>query len=225
VERNPDGRVQLRRGVDRAKDQSYFLFSLSQRQLAQAAFPVGTLDKDAVREHARRLELTVAEKKDSYEICFVPDGDYAAFVAKHAPGTLAGGVITDQDGRVVGRHEGTHRFTIGQRKGLGLSAPIPLYVVDIDADQRRVVVGPREALERTELTASRVNWIAGVPPASSTRAEVQIRHRHAAAPATVLPLDHNRARVVFDHPQAAITPGQAAVFYDGEVVLGGGWIE
>lgn len=225
IERDTAGRAQLRRGVDRGKDQSYFLFSLSQAQLARASFPVGHLEKGAVREHARRLGLTVADKKDSYEICFVPDGDYAAFVEKHAPDVLRGGVITDQGGRVVGRHEGTHRFTIGQRKGLGLSAPLPLYVVDIDAAERKVVVGPRAALERNEFTASRVNWVAAVAPAPSTRADVQIRHRHEAAPATVTALDADRARVVFDEPQSAITPGQAAVFYDGDVVLGGGWIE
>jgi tRNA-uridine 2-sulfurtransferase len=225
VERDPGGRVRLRRGVDRAKDQSYFLFSLTQAQLARAAFPVGHLEKGAVREHARRLGLAVSEKKDSYEICFVPDGDYAAVVEKHAPGALEAGVITDRAGRVVGRHAGTHRFTIGQRKGLGLSAGIPLYVVGIDAEARTVVVGPREALEQTTLAASRVNWIAGAPPATPIRAEAQIRHRHAAAPATITVDGDTRARVVFDHPQAAITPGQAVVFYDDDEVLGGGWID
>lgn len=225
VERGANGAVRLMRGVDRAKDQSYFLFSLTQAQLARAVFPVGHLQKDAVREHARRLGLAVSDKKDSYEICFVPDGDYAAFVERHAPEALAGGVIADRDGRVLGRHQGTHRFTVGQRKGLALSSPIPLYVVDIDAAERKVVVGPREALERSELTASSVNWCAGDAPAAPVRAEVQIRHRHREAAAIVTPLQDGRAHVAFDVPQPAITPGQAVVFYTGEVVLGGGWIE
>jgi tRNA-specific 2-thiouridylase len=225
VARGEDGVVRLMRGVDRAKDQSYFLFSLTQAQLARAAFPVGHLEKDAVREHARRLGLAVAAKKDSYEICFVPDGDYAAFVARHAPEALAAGVIADRDGRVLGRHDGTHRFTVGQRKGLGLSSPVPLYVVDIDAAERTVTVGPREALERGELTASAVNWCAGAAPATPLKAHVQIRHRHRDASATVTPLPNGRAHVTFEEPQPAITPGQAAVFYEGDTVLGGGWIE
>jgi tRNA-specific 2-thiouridylase len=225
VERGAGGDVRLLRGVDRAKDQSYFLFSLTQAQLARAVFPVGHLRKDAVREHARRLGLAVSGKKDSYEICFVPDGDYAAFVERHAPETGGAGVIADRDGRVVGRHEGTHRFTIGQRKGLGLSSPIPLYVVDIDPAERKVVVGPREALDRHELTASSVNWCAPQPPVVPLRASVQIRHRHREAPATVTPLPDARVHVTFDTPQPAITPGQAVVFYDGEVVRGGGWID
>jgi len=225
LDRDDDGRVRLCRGVDRGKDQSYFLFSLRQDQLARAAFPVGDLHKDAVREHARRLGLLVAEKKDSYELCFVPDGDHAAFVERHAPGALSAGVITDRAGHVLGRHEGTHRYTIGQRKGLGLSSPIPLYVVDIRPDERTVVVGPRDALDRTTLTASRVNWIAGLPPAGPVRAEVQIRYRHREAPATVTPLAGDRVQVEFDEPQTAITPGQATVFYEGDIVLGGGWID
>jgi tRNA-uridine 2-sulfurtransferase len=134
-------------------------------------------------------------------------------------------VITDRDGRVLGRHEGTHRFTIGQRKGLGLSAGVPLYVVDIDAADRRVVVGPRAALERTSLTASRVSWISGETPTSPLRAQVRIRYRHTEAPATIMPLDSHVARVEFDEPQTAITPGQAVVFYDADEVLGGGWID
>ncbi|MGE5813959.1 MAG: tRNA 2-thiouridine(34) synthase MnmA [Acidobacteriota bacterium] len=225
VDRDERGHVRLRRGIDTAKDQSYFLFSLTPAQLERAAFPVGELHKDVVREHARRLGLSVAEKKDSYEICFVPDGDYASFVERHAPETLSPGVVTDRDGRVVGRHEGTHRFTIGQRKGLGVSATIPLYVVDIRPDEHKVVVGPREALERVGMAASRVNWISGEPPASPIRAAVQIRHRHAASAAIVTPVGPHRVEVTFDTPQPAITPGQATVFYDGDIVLGGGWID
>jgi tRNA-uridine 2-sulfurtransferase len=225
VDRDEQGRVRLRRGVDPGKDQSYFLFSLTQAQLGRAMFPVGELHKDAVREHARRLGLAVSEKKDSYEICFVPDGDYAAFVERHAPEGLAPGVVTDGEGHVLGRHAGTHRFTIGQRKGLGVSATIPLYVVDIRPEEQKVVVGPRESLDRVQMRASRVNWIAGGAPAGPVRAAVQIRHRHAAAPATVTPIGHDRVEVSFDTPQPAITPGQATVFYEGDIVLGGGWID
>jgi tRNA-specific 2-thiouridylase len=225
LDRDEAGRVRLRRGVDPGKDQSYFLFSLTQAQLSRAAFPVGDLHKDAVREHARRLGLAVAGKKDSYEICFVPGGDYASFVERHAPGTLSPGVVTDREGHVLARHEGTHRFTIGQRKGLGVSATIPLYVVDIRPAERTVVVGPRDALERGQMRASRVNWISGTVPREPIRAAVQIRHRHQAAPATITPLASDRAEVIFDHPQPAITPGQATVFYDDDVVLGGGWID
>jgi len=224
VERDQaSGRYRLLRGIDRAKDQSYFLFTLSQEQLSRARFPVGGLDKSAVREEARRLGLAVAEKQDSQEICFVAAGAHAEFVGKRA--TVPAGTIRDLDGQVRGHHDGVHRFTIGQRKGLRLSSPIPLYVVGIDAATSQVTVGPRDALERSTLTASRVNWITGDAPAAPLRAHVKIRHRHADAPATVIALDDNRAQVHFDAPQQAVTPGQAAVFYDGDDVVGGGWID
>jgi len=216
-------RYRLKRGTDRQKDQSYFLFTLSQAQLAHARFPVGALDKPAVREEARRLGLRVAEKKDSQEICFVASGEHPEFVGRRAD--MPAGEIRDREGRVLGRHDGVHRFTIGQRKGLGLSAGVPLYVVDIDAGQAAVTVGPREALDRTALTASRVNWISGETPSSPVRAHARIRYRHAEAAATITPSGGDRVSVTFDEPQAAITPGQAVVFFDGEVVLGGGWID
>lgn len=225
VERGDDGRWHLRRGLDAAKDQSYFLFSLTQPQLARACFPVGGLGKDEVRAHARRQGLLVADKPDSQEICFVPDGDYAAFLERQAPALATAGAIVDGDGRQVGTHGGVHRFTIGQRKGLGLSTGVPLYVLDIDAARQQVTVGPRAALEQTTLAASGVNWIAGGAPSGWTVAAVQIRHRHVAAAARIRALDDRRAEVVFDSPQSAITPGQAAVFYDGDDVLGGGWID
>ncbi len=231
VEREPDtGRFLLRRGVDRSKDQSYFLFSLAQAQLARAVFPVGDRPKDAVREYARRLGLPVADKPDSQEICFIPDDDYAAFVTKHAPDAAQDGVIVDEQGRVVGGHAGVHRFTVGQRKGLGLStssgspAAAPLYVLALRSAERQVVVGPKASLERTMLTASSVNWIAAEPREWRPVA-AQIRHRHRAAPARVRSLDDARAEVVFDAPQIAVAPGQAVVFYDGDVVAGGGWID
>lgn len=224
VDRDPAGRCRLLRGVDAGKDQSYFLFTLSQAQLTRALFPVGELDKTAVREWARELGLPVAEKPDSYEICFVEAGNHATFVER-ATGDRRAGAIRDLAGRVVGRHEGIHRFTVGQRKGLGISSPTPLYVVDIDADSSAVTVGPREALERRELTASEVNWIAGEPPADGMRVTAQIRHRHREAAATLQPLADNRVRATFDDPQVAIAPGQAVVFYEGESVVGGGWID
>ncbi len=216
-------RYRLRRGADRQKDQSYFLFTLTQAQLARARFPVGALDKAAVREEARRLGLRVAEKKDSQEICFVASGEHPAFVAARAQ--MPAGAIRDREGHVLGRHDGVHRFTIGQRKGLGLSTGMPLYVVAIDAADASVTVGSKADLERGTLTASRVNWMSGDTPASPLRASVQIRYRHHDAPATIAPLADGRARVTFDLPQSAITPGQAVVFYDGDVVLGGGWID
>ena len=218
------GRYLLKRGCDAAKDQSYFLFTLTQAQLAHAAFPVGALDKQAVRAQARALDLPVADKPDSHEICFVPDGDQAGFVEKHG-GAGAGGAIRDIEGRVVGTHGGVHRFTVGQRKGLGLSSPIPLYVVGIDAANETVTVGPRAALERRSVTARQVNWIAGYAPPIASRATAQIRHRHPEAAATISPLDDDRVQVEFDRPQSAVAPGQALVIYDGDVLLGGGWIE
>jgi tRNA-specific 2-thiouridylase len=225
VERDEaSGRYRLLRGVDAGKDQSYFLFTLTQAQLAHAVFPVGALDKVTVREHARELELPVAGKPDSHEICFVAGGDHAAFLEARGIRHSAG-MIRDLDGRAVGRHEGVHRFTVGQRKGLGLASPIPLYVLGIDAGTQDVTVGPRDALEKRDLTASGVNWIAGNPPAPGLRVTAQIRHRHKEAAATIQPLEGDRVRVRFDEPQVAIAPGQALVMYRGEEVVGGGWIE
>jgi tRNA-specific 2-thiouridylase len=231
VERDEEsGRYSLKRGVDASKDQAYFLFSLTQDQLARAWFPVGARTKEAVREHARRLRLPVAEKPDSQEICFIPDHDYRSFLERRAPAALGGGgTFVDAGGRILGRHDGVHRFTIGQRKGLGLAsssgpAAVPLYVLAINPVDREVVVGPRASLERSTLTVAGVNWIVN-RPAGPVPCTVQIRHRHQAAPATVAAVGPGSANVTFDAPQIAITPGQAAVFYDGDVVLGGGWIE
>jgi tRNA-specific 2-thiouridylase len=222
VEQAGDGRWRLRRGIDAEKDQSYFLFSLTQDQLAQAAFPVGPLTKGQVRDHARRLGLRVADKPDSQEICFVPSGDYAAFVESKA-GTRPGR-IADADGHTLGTHGGVHRFTVGQRKGLGVASPAPLYVLRIDADSGTVTVGPRAALGRAAFTASGVTWTSGVVPEAWTPVTAQIRHRHRPAPARVRALEGRRAEVEFAMPQNAISPGQAAVFYDDDV-LGGGWID
>ena len=225
VEQAADGRWLLRRSADPAKDQSYFLFSLTQEQLARAVFPVGDLNKASVREHARRLGLTVADKPDSQEICFVPDDDYASFVAKQDPSVERRGAIMDEGGRQLATHGGVHRFTIGQRKGLGISAPAPMYVLKIDAEAGAVTVGPKASLERMSLTASGVNWVSTTAPGDWLPVTAQIRHRHQAAPARVRTLADSRAEVEFDAPQVAVTPGQAVVFYQGDVVAGGGWID
>jgi tRNA-uridine 2-sulfurtransferase len=217
-------RYKLLRAVDRNKDQSYFLFGLTQAQLAHAMFPVGHLTKPEVRAEAQRLKLAVADKPDSHEICFIPDGDAAGFVERALPDGGREGEMVDASGRVLGRHQGVHRFTVGQRRGLGLSSTNPLYVLKLDATQSRVVVGPREQLGRNEMSVGGVNWIAGIPPATPLRVTARIRHRHEDAPATVTSTG-SLTHVRFDEPQLAITPGQAAVFYSGDEVLGGGWIE
>jgi tRNA-specific 2-thiouridylase len=224
VEQSTGGRWRLLRGVDRAKDQSYFLFALTQFQLAGALFPVGGLTKHDVRDHASRLGLGVAGKPDSQEICFVPSGRYAGFVDRHLPETDRSGAIRTMDGQFLGHHSGVHHFTVGQRKGLGLSTGAPLYVLHLDAGTREVTVGPRDALDKTALVARPVNWIAIEAPVGWVAVTAQIRHRHTAAPARVRALDGGGAEVEFEAPQAAITPGQAVVFYDGETVVGGGWI-
>ncbi len=224
VAQDEAGTFRLMRGLDPAKDQSYFLFTLDQSQLAHAMFPVGALDKGTVREFARELGLPVSEKPDSHEICFVPDGDHAAFLERQGA-AIGGGPIRNVTGEVVGHHDGVHRFTVGQRKGLGLSSPVKLYVVGIDAAGKTVTVGPREALERTSLHASGVNWIAGTPPPAASRVTAQIRYRHREAAASVTPGPDDTADVQFDEPQHAVAPGQAVVFYSGDEVLGGGWID
>jgi tRNA-specific 2-thiouridylase len=218
------GRYLLKRGIDPSKDQSYFLFSLTQAQLSCAVFPVGDRPKGAVRDYARERNLPVADKPDSQEICFIPDNDYATFVATRAPDTPKGGVIVDEGGQVVGTHAGIHRFTVGQRKGLGLSSPSPRYVLALRPADQQVVVGPKSSLERTTLTASGVNWIRDEPEAP-LRVTAQIRHHHQAAPALVRTSGDGHAELIFDAPQVAITPGQAVVFYDGDTVVGGGWID
>jgi len=225
ITRDRDGAYHLHRGADDSKDQTYFLFSLTQQQLARAAFPVGHLDKDTVRAHALRLKLHVTSKPDSQEICFVPDGNYAAFVERAAPEATRPGTVIGNDGRVLGTHAGVHRFTIGQRKGLGLSSSEPLYVLEIKPDTAQVVVGSRDALGRARLTATGVNWISGTAPGGWLTVSAQIRHRHRAAPARVRRTDEGRIELEFDAPQTAITPGQAVVLYDGDEVLGGGWID
>jgi tRNA-specific 2-thiouridylase len=223
------GRTLLRRAVDPTKDQSYFLFGLSQEQLRFSLFPLGAMSKTEVRELARGMNLPVAEKPDSHEICFVPGDDYKAFLNayEHEQGRDLPeryGEMVDTAGRVVGRHAGVQNFTVGQRKGLGVATGSPLYVLKLDPASNRVTVGAEDDLWSTNAAVERINWIAWESPAEPFRAEVKIRYRHTPAPATVTPLEAGRARVEFDAPQRAITPGQAAVFYRGDLVLGGGWI-
>ena len=219
------GLRRLRRAEDASKDQTYFLFELTQAQLAAVHFPLGAMKKTEVRAVARRLGLATADKPESQEICFVPDGDYAAAVERIRPEALPGeGEIVDRRGAVLGRHGGVHRFTVGQRRGLAVAAGERLYVTAIDAARNRVRVGSAEALQAQGADLERVSWIAGEPPPRPVRAAVRVRHRHAGAPAEIEPRTRGRARVRFDDPVSAVAPGQAAVFYDGDVVLGGGWI-
>jgi len=223
------GRWELLRARDDSKDQSYFLWGLTQDQLSRSEFPLGELTKAEVRAAARRVNLPVADKPESMELCFVPNGDYVQFIeaySRERGSALShnGGEIVDEEGTVIGRHNGVHRFTIGQRKGLGFAAGKPLYVLSIDRQNNRVVVGDDESLRSTTCEVENVNWIAHQASNEPLRAAVKIRHKHIPADATVTPLDSARARVTFDAPQRAITSGQGAVFYDGDRVLGGGWI-
>ncbi len=223
------GRWELLRARDDSKDQSYFLWGLSQEQLSRSEFPLGELTKEAVRALARRANLPVAEKPESMELCFVPTGNYVQFIQAYSrergiPLQNGEGQIVNESGEVIGRHNGVHNFTIGQRKGLGFATGKPLYVLSIDPENNRVVVGEDHVLRKTLCEVEGVNWISCERPTAPLRAFAKIRHKHEPAPATIEPLNATAARVTFDTPQRAITPGQAAVFYDGDLVLGGGWI-
>jgi tRNA-specific 2-thiouridylase len=221
----PDGPPRLVRGADRRKDQSYFLFAIARAALSQVRFPLGGLTKDRVREMARERGLATAEQVESQEICFVPGDDYAGFLARRSPeGAFVPGAIVDTAGRQLGEHRGLARYTVGQRRGLGVAAGRPLYVVGLAAATNELIVGADDELWRRGLVAAAVNWLTD-EPVGEFRAAVRIRSRHEPAPATLAPAGGGAWRVQFDEPQRAITPGQAAVFYDGETVLGGGWIE
>jgi tRNA-specific 2-thiouridylase len=255
ITRDAEGRYELRKAVDRAKDQSYFLFELNQEQLRDALFPLGELHKPEVRRLAEEGSLSVARKKESYEICFVPQRDgYGAIVEREArqmqaaasgggeresglsfgsPTSLldavvdgeAGGDIVDMDGNVVGEHEGYYHFTVGQRRGLQLGGSAErTYVVEVNPFTRRVTVGPASMLEKSELVAERVHWISGRPPERAIEVEARVRSRMADVAATVEPLGGERAAITFAHKLRAIAPGQAVVFYQGDLCLGGGWI-
>lgn len=224
VERTPRGSV-LRRAKNLAKDQSYFLHRLTQEQLAGLLLPLGDLDKERVRALARELGLGVHAKEDSQDICFLPEDDYAAWLKKRlGAGGLHAGEFVSPNGQVLGRHDGIESFTVGQRKGINVGSSKPLYVLGVDAASRRVVVGDDAALWKRELVVRDCAWGPGGPPERETAVRVQIRQRHEAAPATLHPMADGGVRALFDTPQRAITPGQAAVFYDGDAVLGGGWI-
>ena len=222
ISEDENGRKWLLTGLDPGKDQSYFLFTLTQEQLQQVVFPVGQLEKTGVRKLAAEYALPVAQKHESQEICFIPDNDYVKFLESHGVAQNPGEIVTG-DGTVIGRHSGLHRYTVGQRKGLGIAWKQPLHVRSIDTETNRVVVGERCELETSTLTAACATW--STPPAENEfRAACRIRYRHKPAPCRVVILADNRFEVHFDTPQTSVTPGQAAVLYDGEKVLGGGWI-
>ena len=223
------GRYLLRRAVDESKDQSYFLFGLTQEQLSRTLFPLGSLPKQKVREIASSYKLPVADKPESQEICFVPGGDYTRFLEAYRreqdqPIPDGAGEVVTQDGAVLARHSGLHHFTVGQRKGLGVATGTPLYVISMDTGTRRVVVGSDSELYSRSCLVRDVNWIAMSSLEGELRVEAKIRHKHVPAPATVS-LEHGQVRVQFDDPQRAVTPGQAAVFYQGDLMVGGGWID
>lgn len=223
-------RYRLFRGKNHWKDQSYFLWELTQDQLSRAHFPLGEMMKSEVRDIAREANLYTAEKSESQEICFVPDGNYSAFIDRYlehegrADETPAAGEIVSTSGDVMGEHTGIHRYTVGQRKGLGIAHEKPLYVLQIERAKNRIIVGDKDDLLTPEFIAKGVNWVAFDEPTEPVRAEVRVRYRHEPDPATIYALPDGRARIVFDEPQRAITPGQATVFYNGDEVIGGGWI-
>ncbi|HWE39351.1 MAG TPA: tRNA 2-thiouridine(34) synthase MnmA [Isosphaeraceae bacterium] len=219
-----DGNPRIARAVDREKDQSYVLSGLRRDLLSKVLLPIGEYPKARVRRIAEEAGLPVHDKPDSQEICFVPDDDYLGFVRDRRPGRETAGAIVDEGGRELGRHGGFEGYTIGQRRGLGVAVGSPRYVLAIDPGSRTVTIGPRPALDRPGLEASRFNW-QGPSPDGPTRCHAQIRARHRAVPATVHPLADGRARVVFDEPQPAVTPGQVVAVYRGDLVLGGGWID
>ncbi|MBI4444774.1 MAG: tRNA 2-thiouridine(34) synthase MnmA [Acidobacteria bacterium] len=237
--RDEEGRYVLLKSRDEGKDQSYFLFELTQEQLAHTLFPVGDYPKEEIRRIAGACGLSTAQKRDSQEICFVPDGDYASFIRRHAHevNTHFGPILNNldrpgpiifRDGTVLGTHSGLYRFTVGQRRGLRVACGRPLYVLSLDRLRNAVIAGYKEDLFSEGLIAERVNWIGGAPPPQPIRAQVRIRSRHKESSATISTINpgenERRVRVDFDVPQMAVTPGQAAVFYDGPRVLGGGWI-
>lgn len=226
-----NGRWELRMGADAGKDQTYFLWGLKQEQLARTLFPLGEMRKPEVRELAEKLGVPTAAKHDSQEICFVPNGDYAAFIeayfaeqGREFPAQR--GEVVDDSGKALAAHSGVHHFTVGQRKGLGFAAGQPLYVIETNSTTQQVRVGREEQLQRASLRAKGVNWVSIAPLEQERQAQVKIRNRHAAADAIIRPTtDAEVVEVMFAQPQRAVTPGQSAVFYDGDIVLGGGWIE
>lgn len=224
IQRDDEGFFRLLKGADPKKDQSYFLFDLTQEQLSRSMFPLGGMTKTEVRALADRLDLRLADTGESQEICFIPDDDYVRFLEGEALSADLSGEIVTSDGTVVGRHNGTYRYTVGQRRGLGIAWSEPLYVLGIDTARNRVVVGPKQELFCSGLLAKDLNWIMPAPSGELT-ATCKIRYRHQPVACRVIPRENNCAEVRFLEPEKSITPGQAVVFYDNDLVLGGGWIE
>lgn len=225
IEKSPSGRFMLRKGVDPAKDQSYFLYTLTQQQLSRTLFPLGALTKPEVREIAESQGLVTARKSESQDICFVPGGDYSAFIRGYTGRDYPPGDFVDTGGHVMGTHKGIINYTIGQRKGLGLALKKPAYVLELDTAGNRVILGDNEELFTRELTAEDFNWVSTAIPSGAIRASARIRYRHHEAPAEIIPLSEDSVRIMFDEPQRAITRGQSVVVYDGDYVLGGGIIK
>jgi tRNA-specific 2-thiouridylase len=222
-----EGRHRLFKGTDRQKDQSYFLWMLAERELSKTILPLGGLTKPEVRELARHFAVRAAEKKESQEICFVPHDDYCSYLANSIPGLeqqVQGGKIVDRQDKTIGQHRGYPFYTIGQRRGLGISAAEPLYVTGIDPLRNRITVGPKSDLECRKLLASGLNWIGIDPPAAAFESFGRIRYRDRETPCTIEPMEKNRAHITFREPKHAVTPGQAVVFYHTDEVLGGGFI-
>jgi tRNA-specific 2-thiouridylase len=224
IEPGPNGRTLLKKGCDPLKDQSYFLFSLKQEQLSRALMPLGILTKPETRELARHSELKIADKEESMEICFVPDNDYGKFLLDSGAMVRHRGEMVDLSGRVLGHHDGIEFFTIGQRKGLGISSTHPLYVVALDPETNRVILGGNTDLDRDDFRVEHCNWIAFDTPPDTLEVSAKIRYKNPGTPATVTLLPDGAVNVRLHAPQRAVTPGQACVFYDGDVVVGGGWI-
>ena len=218
------GRWQLKKALDESRDQSYVLYMLTQEQLETVRFPLGGLTKTQVRAIAEENGFRNATKPDSQDICFVPDGDYAAMIGRFTGKPLTPGRFVDREGKVLGEHKGIERYTVGQRRGLGLSFSEPMYVCAVRPEDNAVVLGPKEALFSREVYVPAFHWLSGEPPAGPVRGKAKIRYRHKEEDVTAFPLSDGGARLVFDAPQRAVTPGQAAVLYDGETVLGGGAI-
>lgn len=225
IEQVDDGSYRLLRSIDDNKDQSYVLSVMGQDQLAHAMFPVGGYTKPEVRDLAAKFGLPTASKHDSQDLCFLGDGDYRRFLRDHAPDVVQVGPIVRKNGDIIGEHSGLVNYTIGQRKGLGLNSTEPLYVIGMNPHRNALVVGTKDELGRSELTAGRVNWVSGSAPDEPFRAAVKIRYKAGAKPALIEPLGADRFRATFDDPLRDIAPGQGAVIYDGDVVLGGGIIE
>lgn len=222
---NQSGRYLLKKGKDKKKDQSYFLYPLTQEQLSRTLMPIGNFTKEKVREKAQKLGLSVAQRHESQEICFIPDNDYVRFLRQRIPEAFRSGPIVDLENRVLGQHEGIAHFTIGQRKGMGIAASQPLYVVSIQSDKNTIVIGPSDQLYEKTFLASQVNLISKAKITKPLKVRAKIRYKHKEAKALLTPLDTDQILVEFEKPQRAITPGQSVVFYDKDVVVGGGIID